>query len=139
MVMGNKKMTAFAVAVSMMVPYVSPIMAQEEIFNGTTFENENAVINFNISGTSVNYPSKEQIAAFKMLYDLGENDISSSIYTSEPVFNVGSMNAGSLADEVQQKALNTVNYIRYIAGLTYDIQLNDEFINLAQHASFVNA
>ncbi len=49
-------------------------------------------------------------------------------------YAVGSVKRTSLED-----ALAMLNQIRYIAGLNYDVALNDEYIHLAQSGSFLNA
>jgi Bacterial surface proteins containing Ig-like domains len=46
--------------------------------------------------------------------------------------------AGSLTDETLNSAIKMLNQIRYIAGISYNISLNDEDIAKAQAASLVN-
>ena len=46
--------------------------------------------------------------------------------------------AGALSDEELTCALNTVKTIRYIAGLSDDVYLYDEYNSLAQASSLVN-
>ena len=53
--------------------------------------------------------------------------------TSQP-YSPGKVNAASLQD-----GLNMVNQIRYIAGLSHEVTLNDDYSALAQAASLVNA
>ena len=46
--------------------------------------------------------------------------------------------AGALSDEELTCALNTVKTIRYIAGISDDVYLSDEYNSLAQASSLVN-
>lgn len=46
---------------------------------------------------------------------------------------------GKLSKKTMQSALNTINQIRYIAGLSSNIVLNDTYIKLAQGASLISA
>lgn len=46
--------------------------------------------------------------------------------------------AGSLSDESLADALAVLNYMRYIAGISYDVVLNDHYNELTQAASLVN-
>ena len=48
-------------------------------------------------------------------------------------------NPGKLSAETLTDGLNMVNQIRYIAGLSYDVSLYDDYNNYAQYASIVNA
>jgi hypothetical protein len=47
--------------------------------------------------------------------------------------------AGKLKTPYLQDALNMLNFYRYLAGLPDDVELNDEFTELAQHGSVLNA
>jgi len=46
--------------------------------------------------------------------------------------------AGNISDSTVQSALNSVNFVRYIAGLPSNVGIKDEYNVLAQHASLVN-
>ncbi len=66
------------------------------------------------------------------LYHLLELDQSVEIaYTIEPDLN-SLTTSGTLTDDVQINALNTLNFTRYIAGLSYNVTLNQEYIQYAQ-------
>ena len=45
--------------------------------------------------------------------------------------------AGRLSDDTLDEGLNSVNFCRYLAGLPYDVTLNDEYNTLAQNASLI--
>jgi hypothetical protein len=47
--------------------------------------------------------------------------------------------AGKMKDGCLKDALNMLNFYRYLAGLPDDVELKDEFIDLAQHGSILNA
>ncbi len=62
----------------------------------------------------------------------------------KPEYDVAPSNAypynlGQVKREVLQDGLNTINQIRYIAGLSYEVALNDDYSTLAQAASLVSA
>ena len=46
-------------------------------------------------------------------------------------------NAGELSKDTLEEGLNSVNFCRYLAGLPYDVELDDEYNKLAQHASLI--
>lgn len=101
------------------------ITAQE----GTTFP---------ISGTNVNYPSQEQIARFYQDYSIAQGISNPESYTIPPVVTAP-YQAGLLDSSAQYAALNTLNYIRYVAGLDYHVTLDANFTAAAQSATLVNA
>ena len=47
--------------------------------------------------------------------------------------------AGRLTNDTQQASLNILNLYRYVAGLPYDIQLKEEYIEAAQTGALLNA
>lgn len=74
-----------------------------------------------ITGTTVNYPTQEQIAKF--YFDSAKDAIATpTTYASEP-YTSSPYSPGVLSDATNQGALTTVNYIRYIAGLDYKVTL----------------
>ena len=46
---------------------------------------------------------------------------------------------GKLSNETQQAACDTLNFYRYVAGLPYDVELDEEYIEAAQTGALVNA
>ncbi|MBP1535957.1 MAG: hypothetical protein IK999_17830 [Ruminococcus sp.] len=59
-------------------------------------------------------------------------------YDVEPVVEPGKYAIGKVSDESLQHALNALNIERYIAGLD-EVALSDEYTNLCQTGSLVNA
>lgn len=47
--------------------------------------------------------------------------------------------SGALSDETLTNALDTLNFVRYIAGLSYDVTLSDEYIQYCQDGALVNS
>lgn len=90
-----------------------------------------------ITGTTVNYPTQEQIAKF--YFDSAKDAITTpTSYASDP--NVSSpYSAGVLSDATNQGALTTINYIRYIAGLDYNLTIGDSYVEITQAGAFLNA
>lgn len=73
----------------------------------------------------------------KQYFDAHPFDIyAESVYTSQPSSSYP-YSAGNLDDSTLQNALNTLNCMRYIAGLP-EVWLNSEYNKLAQAAALVN-
>ncbi len=80
-------------------------------------------------------PTKKEIAS--KYFELGMNETFSTTYSSS--YSLTSpYSAGALSDATLQQALNTTNFIRFVAGLN-SVTLNDEYNDYAQHAALVNA
>ncbi|MDO5124876.1 MAG: CAP domain-containing protein [Ruminococcus sp.] len=61
-----------------------------------------------------------------------------SVYTEE--YSLTSpYEKGEIAYDEQTEALNAVNFCRFVAGLPADLQIKDEFIEMCQAGSLVNA
>ncbi len=45
--------------------------------------------------------------------------------------------SGVVSDATLQNALDTLNFVRYIAGLSYDLTLNEQYTQYTQDASFI--
>ncbi len=89
-----------------------------------------------IWGTNVNAPTAEQISA--MYYKFGlDNDFGFS-YNTEASVNAP-FSSGSPSNATLNRAINSVNFIRYIAGVNYDIMLASEYNKLTQDAALINA
>ena len=58
-------------------------------------------------------------------------------YDESPVLKAP-YSAGTLKRDVQVKALNTIRFIRYIAGLSSDVYLYDPYVEFAQSAALIN-
>lgn len=77
-------------------------------------------------------PTKEEILERYIELDLNKF---TSTYKVEPSLTE-TYYEGILSDETLENALNTVNFIRYMTGLS-DVKLNDEYNELTQKASLV--
>lgn len=66
---------------------------------------------------------------------LSEDRIS---YATAPRADSGIYQVGSLTQNSLTKALNAVNFLRFVAGLGDNLVLNSEYSNYAQHAGYVN-
>lgn len=80
-------------------------------------------------------PTQEEICL--KYEELGIGDDYITEYEEAPSLT-SPYNAGILSDKTLQQALNTLNFIRFVAGVT-PVELNEEAIELAQHACLVNA
>ena len=90
------------------------------------------------AGGSLNvaYHSKEEIAA-RMKGDALSLDAPVS-YAVEPQRSAPYSNIGVLTQETLDNAMKMMNQIRFIAGLSDNVTLNEEYNRLAQAASMVN-
>lgn len=90
-----------------------------------------------ISGVNVNAPTQEQIAKF--YHDSAKASIATPVtYSSHPVVSAP-YSAGALSNETNAAAVDTINYIRYIAGLDYNVTLGSSYIEKTQAGAFLNA
>ena len=64
-------------------------------------------------------------------------DIHSYSEYTKPYSTAAPTDAGELSRETLEEGLNSVNFCRYLAGLPYDVELDDEYTVLAQHASLI--
>ena len=90
------------------------------------------------NAATVNQPTKDQIInmyngelKFDILY--GGAGYSQKYSLTAPY------NAGVLDDVTQQRALNVVNFVRYVAGIPYDVKINAEYSDMVQKGSFLGA
>lgn len=88
------------------------------------------------TGTNVNIPTAEQITS--MYYQMGLNQDFSVTYASEPSF-IAPYSSGSLSQTTLQRGLDALNFVRYVAGLSYNVTLNASYTQLAQDGAFINA
>ena len=84
----------------------------------------------------LNEPTKEQIV--QMYYGaLKYNYTQTSVWTSGYSFTAPYA-PGKLKQETLDNALNYLNFNRFVAGLSYDVKLNEEYNDLAQHGAVIN-
>ncbi len=82
-------------------------------------------------------PTKEQVIAKarELDIDLGHIDGYAEDYSLTP----GNYKLGKLDQETYSQALNLLNYYRYVAGLPSDVEIKQEFNELAQAGMLLNA
>lgn len=86
-------------------------------------------------GLGVAYRSREDVEAF--LTEKCALMDAEVTYATKPVTSAP-YKAGVLSDTTLNSAVDMLNQVRYIAGLSYDVKLKDEYNELAQAASLVN-
>lgn len=92
---------------------------------------------YEITGTNVNYPSQQQIA--KYYQDTARDSLSAEVdYATKPQYYPDYV-AGVLTEDTQEAALDVVNYVRYIAGLPYNLTLGAQYLEYAQGGAFACA
>ena len=91
------------------------------------------------AATGVNVDTHTQ-AEIKAYYERIEANSSFDVtYEQEPVTTGPNYNAGKLSQSTLQGAVDMLNFMRYIAGIPYDVQLNDSYNQMAQAGALVNA
>ena len=83
----------------------------------------------------VAYRTQEEIRVFVRQSGAGLDD--AITYAEEPGVTVP-YSAGRLSEETLQSAVAMLNQVRYIAGLSYDVQLDRSYSEKCQAASIVN-
>ncbi|MBU5479306.1 PT domain-containing protein [Eubacterium sp. MSJ-13] len=86
-------------------------------------------------GINVIYHTQEEIKNFCNASGVTVND--KLTYAEEPVVS-GSYSAGKLSDETLNSAVKMLNCVRYIAGISSDVQLNDDYNSMTQAAALVD-
>lgn len=86
-------------------------------------------------GINVNYRTQDEIRAY--VRNSGAMTSSNLNFVRNPYFQAP-FDAGALSFDTQQSAANMVNQMRYIAGLSGVVSINDEYSRYAQAAAFVN-
>lgn len=87
------------------------------------------------TGVNVDTHSPEQIRAyFKSI----ESRSFAVTYDIEPVLTAP-YSPGALSQETLQGAIDVLNGMRYIAGIPYNVRLNEEYNQMAQAGALVNA
>lgn len=86
-------------------------------------------------GLGVAYHTQEEIEAY--LAESGALQTDKVTYVTDPITS-SPYRAGVLSEETQKSAVAMFNQVRYIAGLSYDVSLSQEYNELAQAAALVN-
>lgn len=88
------------------------------------------------TGLQVDYHSQEEIIQMAQKFKI-QKDLPTG-YTSTPNKTPGYYALGRLNTTTVQNGLNTLNFIRYIAGIPYDVRYSREYEEKAQAAALVN-
>ena len=87
-------------------------------------------------GVNVAYHTEDEIREFVKNHPA---DFVSPVEYEEKPLGRAPYSLGKVKQSTLRSALNTINQIRYIAGLYSDVILNDEYVKLAQGASVVSS
>ena len=87
-------------------------------------------------GVNVAYHTEDEIREFVKNHPA---DFTSPVEYEEEPLGKAPYSLGRLKYKTLQSALNTINQIRYIAGLSSDVVLNDDYVKQTQGASVVNS
>ncbi len=83
-------------------------------------------------------PEPEQITMIKAKWKEYKPKLVTKIYIEKP--NIGNpYQAGKLSTEFLANGLNTTKFVRYLAGLSENVVMTDEFNDLAQHGAVILA
>lgn len=86
-------------------------------------------------GVNVTYHSKDDI--IKYIKANGAEVTDPLEFSQNPV-TVSPYDPGKLSDQTQQSALNMLKQMRYIAGISDQVELSDDLGGYAQAAAFLN-
>ena len=86
-------------------------------------------------GINVAYHTQDEIKAFCNASGVTVDD--PLTYSEKPVVS-GNYSAGKLSDKTLNSAVKMLNCVRYIAGISEDVQLNEEYNSMTQAAALVN-
>lgn len=86
-------------------------------------------------GINVTYHTQDEIRAY--IKSNGASPDDPVIYKVKPSIEAP-YNAGSLSDQTLDSAIRMLNQIRYIAGLSHELKLNNSYNEMVQAASLVN-
>lgn len=87
-------------------------------------------------GVNVAYHTKEEITEF--IKNSGADEYDKVTYTRQPSYKTP-YNPGMVSDDTTREAIAMLNNIRYIAGLSANVTVNDEYTERAQAAALISA
>ncbi|MDR2516062.1 MAG: CAP domain-containing protein [Spirochaetaceae bacterium] len=139
MAMLQKGFCGFIIAVSILI---SSCETLKEGFSSLGNSLSSLVNNDNDDSESTessgNRSEPEQVMAIKAKWQEYKPRITTRIFLEQP--NIGSpYRAGRLTPEFLQNGLNTVNFIRYLAGLSENTIMTDELNDIGQHGAVLLA
>ena len=130
-----KKCFCVLMAVSLLVGteiYAQPIWTDAKTLNANPSEN---YPDLPASGIQVAYHTQKEICDYVQTHESYKED--AVTYDKIPVVD-GNYDMGCLSAETQNSALNMLKQIRYIAGISDQITISDQYTKLAQAASLTN-
>lgn len=86
-------------------------------------------------GMNVRYRTQQEIRSYVAANRAGMNDNFS--FTTNPYVELP-YDPGKLSDATQQSALNMLNQVRYIAGISDNVSINSTYCEYAQAAALIN-
>ena len=105
------------------------------LYTDDDYSDDSGVSTQNV-GVNVDYHTEDEIRDFVKNHPA---DFTSPVEYEEEPLGKAPYSLGRLKYKTLQSALNTLNQIRYIAGLSSDVVLNDDYVKQAQGASVVNS
>ena len=105
------------------------------LYTDDDYSDDSGVSTQNV-GVNVDYHTEDEIRDFVKNHPA---DFTSPVEYEEEPLGKAPYSLGKLKYKTLQSALNTLNQIRYIAGLSSDVVLNDDYVKQAQGASVVNS
>lgn len=125
-----KKCFVIAISLSIIASALNaPILRPSAIVAKAETDNTQAV------GINVAYHIEDEIRDY--LKASGATPDNPVVYKEKPSITAP-YKAGSLTDETLNSAIKMLNQVRYIAGISYNVSLNDEAVAKTQAASLVN-
>lgn len=130
----GKKLAALCLACSVMIAEVFTFGHVTQISAKSKSQKVTKTVR-QAQGVGVAYHSKEDIRKYIKANGAAVNG---PLEFADPPQTVVPYDPGKLSDKTQQSALNMLKQIRYIAGISDQVQLSDDLCRRAQAASFVN-
>lgn len=132
--MQSKKLLCGALVAVMLISGVGSAPAGTVSANRFPFQIE-AQAAQKATGINVAYHSKKQIRDYIKKHPATLSD--KITYKKKPVTS-GNYAPGQISAKTSKSALNMLNQVRYIAGISADVKLNNQYMKLTQAASLLN-
>ena len=146
MIKGFKHRLTAILVCGIMISALPVTHTNDNIYTAKAEDNGSKINNVNIDGVlAYNNKSKGINVAYRTVDEIRRfvkkhpSDFYSIAKLEEKPIGRAPYSLGRLDKKTMQSALNTINQIRYIAGLSSNVVLNEKYIKLAQGASVVSA
>lgn len=131
-----KQFTARVLASFLIFSLSSTVLAQESLTTAEVSETSQRGV-YPITGVDIDTPTQAQIA--KYYHDSAKDN-----YAHNPSFTSGAslmepFSPGELSAVTQAAALDVLNYVRYVAGISYDLTIEPSYIPSTQAGTLMNA